>query len=87
MLLGRPWFRVAKVSQIWGKGIVTITKGKKTVKSPMLTAKVLKQDCKPLCTQSINFAHEVEDDEEEAYLQANPSMTSILEVNVEAIVK
>ena len=29
MLLGRPWFRVAEVSQDWGKGIATITKGRR----------------------------------------------------------
>lgn len=80
MLLGRPWFRIARVSQDWGKGIVTITKGKKTIKSPMMSGKVLKQVYKPLCTQTINFSHEVEDDEEEAYLQANHSIVPILEV-------
>ena len=47
---------------------------------------MLKQDCKPLFTQSINFAYESEDDKEEAYLHANPSMIPILEVDAEAIV-
>lgn len=53
----------------------------------MMSRKVLKQACKPLCTHTIKFSNEVQDVKGEAYVQANPSTMHILEVDVEAILQ
>ena len=36
MLLGRPWFKTAKVRQDWGENIVMIRQGRKKIQLPMV---------------------------------------------------
>ena len=36
MLLGRPWFKIAKLKQDWGSNTVLIKQGKVIIKTPML---------------------------------------------------
>ena len=36
MLLGRPWFKIAKLKQDWGSNTVLIRQGKVKIKIPML---------------------------------------------------
>ena len=87
MLLGRPYFILAKVSQNWGSGLVTLRKGKKRVQFPMVAIWILDHKTKLLCALAINLAHEVGDDEEEAYLQANPYIVTVFEVDVAQILE
>ncbi|KAH7423568.1 hypothetical protein KP509_12G061500 [Ceratopteris richardii] len=85
MLLGRPWFRLAKVKQDWGLNVVMITKGKKQLTIPMHRRKNMSVQEKPLMAQTINLADEIEDDEEEKFLQANPTVVPVLEVDVAGV--
>ena len=67
MLLGRPWFKSAKLKQDWENNEVILKKGGKTVRIPMTSKKKLATSAKPMMAQTINLAAEVEDDEEEYF--------------------
>ena len=82
MLLGRPWFRKAKLKQDWDKDEMTLKKGSKTVKVNMTEKVVLAELIKPMNVQAINLASEVTDDEEEDFLKANPTVVPVFEVDV-----
>ena len=82
ILLGRPWFRVAKLKQDWDKDEIIIKKGSKTVKVIMSEKAVLAKEIKPMYAQAINLASEVSDDEEEDFLKANPTVVPVFEVDV-----
>ena len=82
MLLGRPWFRKAKLKQDWDKDEMTLKKGSKTVKVSMTEKAVLAESIKPMNAQAINLASEVTDDEEEDFLRANPTVVPMFEVDV-----
>lgn len=85
MLLGRPWFKTAKLKQDWEKNEVILKKGKKTIRLPMGSKKELTKEHKPMMAQTINLAEEIEDDEEDSYLQANPTVVPIFDVDVAGI--
>ncbi|MCO5571971.1 hypothetical protein L7F22_025722 [Adiantum nelumboides] len=61
--------------------------GKKSVTISMQGRKQIPPKIKPLCAQTINLADAVEDDEEEEFLRANPTIFSIFEVDVERIIQ
>ena len=86
MLLGRPWFRTAKLKQDWGKNQIQIKLGRQKVVLPMVSKVKLKPSHRPLWAQTISLATEVEDLEEEEYLRSNPSVVPIFEVDVMSIV-
>ena len=85
MLLGRPWFRTAKLKQDWEKNVVTLKKGKKVVSTSMGVKQELSRAVKPMMAQPISFADKVEDDEEDSFLDANPTVVPVFEVDVERI--
>ncbi|MCO5605433.1 hypothetical protein L7F22_059617 [Adiantum nelumboides] len=87
MLLGRPWFRQARVKQDWGENVVMLRKGKQSVTISMQSRKQIPPRTKPLCAQTINLAYAVEDDEEEEFLRANPIVVPVFEVDVEGIIQ
>ncbi|MCO5574265.1 hypothetical protein L7F22_028047 [Adiantum nelumboides] len=87
MLLGRPWFRQARVKQDWGEYVVILRKGKKSVTISMQGRKQIPPKIKPLFAQTINLADVVEDDEEEEFLRANPTIVHIFEVDIEEIIQ
>ncbi|MCO5564150.1 hypothetical protein L7F22_017806 [Adiantum nelumboides] len=74
MLLGRPWFRQARVKQDGGENVVMLRKGKKSVTISMQGRKQIPPKLKPLCAHTINLADAVEDDEEKEFLRANPTI-------------
>ncbi|KAH7372795.1 hypothetical protein KP509_17G021600, partial [Ceratopteris richardii] len=83
MLLGRPWFKLAKVNQDWGLNVVVIIEGKKEVTIPMQGRHNMSIKEKPLMAQTISLAEEIEDDEEEEFLKENLIVVPLLEVYVE----
>lgn len=85
MLLGRSWFKTAKVRQDWGENIVIIRQGRKKVQLPMAKQVKIDQKDRPLWAQGINLAAEVEEDEEEGYLQANPAIIPVFDIDIMAI--
>ncbi|KAH7288873.1 hypothetical protein KP509_31G047800 [Ceratopteris richardii] len=87
IILGRPWFKMAKVKQDWGSNVVMITKGKRNVTIPMHARCNISLKEKPLVAQTISLAEEVEDDEEEKFLKANPIVVPVFEVDVESILQ
>ena len=86
MLLGRPWLKQAKVKQDWGENRVVIKKGKHSIIVLMNGKKEMVVQEKPLFAQTINLADAVEDDEEEDFLKANPTVVPVFEVDVKAII-
>lgn len=85
MLLGRPWFRTAKLKQDWGKNYIKIRHGKKKVTLTMRSKVKLKSSERPLWAQTISLATEVEDLEEEEYLKLNPTVVPVFDVDILAI--
>lgn len=85
MLLGRPWFKTAKLKQDWEKNEVILKKGKKSIRFMMGSKKNLSLSDKPMMSQSFNLAEEIADDEEECFLEANLTVIPIFEVDVERI--
>ena len=71
MLLGRPWFRTAKLKEDWEKQEVIMKKVKKIVISLMVSKETLPTSIKPMMAQTINLAEDVEDDEEDLFLAAD----------------
>ncbi|MCO5600240.1 hypothetical protein L7F22_054350 [Adiantum nelumboides] len=87
MLLGRPWFRTAKLKQDWEKNMATLKKGKKVITIAMGEKQELSSAVKPIIAQPISFAEEVGDEEEDRFLDANPTVVPVFEVNVEQILE
>ena len=52
----------------------------------MLERETLSNAMKPMLAQTINLAEEIGDDEEDSFLEANPTVIPIFEVDVTAIV-
>ena len=65
--------------------MVLIRQGKKKVQLPMIRKVTLKQESRPLWVQGIDLAAELEDDEEEEYLQVNPTIIPVFDIDVLAI--
>lgn len=86
MLLGRPWFKTTKLKQDWDKNEVVLKKGRKVVSVPMVSKEKLPTSMKPMLAQTINLAEEVEGEEEDKFFDANPTVISVFEVDVGAIV-
>ena len=86
LLVGRPWLRAAKVKQDWGSQKITIRKGKKKVKVNMIPSVKLPKHARALYAQGINMVEEIEDDEEDAFMQVNESVIPVFEIDVARIV-
>ena len=82
MLLGRPWFRTTKLKQDWETDEVVLKQGKKSIKIKMGSSVKLDKSAKPLYAQSIQLADEITDDEEDLFLQSNPTVVPIFEVQI-----
>ena len=52
----------------------------------MVSKEILPTSIKPMMAQTISLADEVEDDEEDLFLAANPIVIPVFEVDVPAIV-
>ena len=85
MLLGRPWFRQSKLRQDWGNNLVILKQGKQKLILPMDSSITMPRTHRALWAQGIHLADEVEDDEEEEYLKANPAVVPVFDINVMAI--
>ena len=86
LLVGRPWLRAAKVKQDRGSQKITIRKGKKKVKVNMIPIVKLPKHARALYAQGINMVEEIEDDEEDAFMQVNESVILVFEIDVARIV-
>ena len=86
MLLGRPWFKTAKLKQDWEKNEVVLKKGKHVEKISMITKETLANSMKPMLAQTINLVEEIGDEEEDLFLEANPIVITVSEVDVITIV-
>ncbi|MCO5578561.1 hypothetical protein L7F22_032405 [Adiantum nelumboides] len=64
-----------------------LRKGKQPVTISMQGRKQIPPRTKSLCAQTINLADAVEDDEEEDFLRANPTIVPVFEVDVEGIIE
>lgn len=87
MILGRPWLRAAKVKQDWGADRIVIRKGKRKVKLMMTSKKVIPKELRPLQVETINMIPELLEDEEDEFLNNNPSVVPVFEVDVDSILK
>ena len=77
MLLGRPWFTQAKLKMDWGKCRITIRRGKKKIRLHMVPTTLIPVHARALHAEPISATNNIEDDEEEAFLQANESVVPV----------
>ena len=87
MIMGRPWLRAAKLKQDWGADKIVIRKVKKKVKLQMTSQKILPNEFRPMLVDTINIVPELLEDEEEEFLNRNPSVIPIFEVDVDSILQ
>ena len=87
MIMGRPWLRAAKVKQDWGADQIVIRKGKKKVKLKMTSEKILPNEFRPMLVETVNMVPELLEDEEEEFLNRNPSVIPVFEVDIDGIVQ
>ena len=85
MIMGRPWLRAAEVKQDWGADKIVIRKGKKKIKLQMTSKKILPSEFRPMLVETINMVPELLEDEEEEFLNRNPSIIPVFEVDVDGI--
>lgn len=86
MLLGCPWFKIAKFKQDWEKNEMVLKKGKRSKRILMATKEILSNAVKPMLAQNINLAEEIGDNEEDSFRAANPTVIPVFKVNVSKIV-
>lgn len=79
MLLGRPWLCMAKVKHNWANDQITICLGKHKKKVEVFKLHAPLGGIRPVCIEG------VEQDEEDESLDANPTLESLFEVEVEKI--
>ena len=66
---------------------MVIRQGKKKVKIRMIPKKILPKKFKPLNAKGINMVTKIEDNEEEEFLQRNPNLASLFEIDIKKIAK
>lgn len=87
MLLGRLWFKSANLKQDWERNEVALKKGKNFVRIAAMTSKKkFPMSFKPMMAQTVDLAEKVEDDEEACFLEANPTIVLVFEVDVKQII-
>lgn len=67
MLLGKPWFKKAKLKQGWGDNMVILIERKQILSLSMTSTITMQKQQRALWKQGIHLPDEVEDDEKKNY--------------------
>ena len=82
LLLGRPWLKTAHIKQNWRRNIITFRRGKAKVRVPTQPRTGTGKDLTPLYAECVNMLEGLADEEEDQYLQDNPKIVPLFEIDV-----
>ena len=81
-MLGRPWLQTAHIKQNWQKNNITFRRGKTKVRVPTQPQAGPGKDVTPLYAESVNMLAGLADEEVDRYLEENPRIVPLFEVDV-----
>ena len=82
VLLGRPWLRAASVKQNWHHNNLSFRRGRSKVRVPMEESRTVAKDVSPLYAEEIHMLEGLDDEELEQYLEENPRIVPLFEIDV-----
>ena len=82
MLLGRPWLRTTHIKQNWQKNNIMFRRGKTKVRVPTHPQAGPGKEVTPLYAESVNMLEGLADEEVDRYLDENPRIVPLFEVDV-----
>ena len=82
LLLGRPWLKTAHIKQNWRKNIITFRRGKAKVRLPTQPHSSTGKELTPLYAEGINMLKGLAVEEVDQYLQENPKIVPLFEIDV-----
>ena len=82
LLLGRPWLKTAHIKQNWRKNIITFRRGKAKVRVPTQPHSSTGKELTPLYAECVNMLEGLADEEVDQYLQENPKIVPLFEIDV-----
>ena len=82
LLLGRPWLKTTHIKQNWRKNIITFRRGKAKVRVPTQPHSSTGKELTPLYAEGINMLEGLADEEVDQYLQENPKIVPLFEIDV-----
>ena len=82
LLLGRPWLQTAHIKQNWQKNNITFRRGKTKVRVPTQPRAGPSKEVTPLYAESVNMLEGLADEEVDRYLEENPKIVPLFEVDV-----
>ena len=86
LLLGRPWLQTAHIKQNWQKNNITFRRGKTKVRVPTQPRAGPSKEVTPLYAESVNMLEGLADEEVDRYLEENPKIVPLFEVDVANVV-
>ena len=82
LLLGRPWLKTTHIKQNWRKNIITFRRGKAKVRVPTQPHSGTGKELTPLYAECVNMLEGLADEEVDQYLQENPKIVPLFEIDV-----
>ena len=82
LLLGRPWLRSANIKQIWQHNNRRFPRGRAKVRVPMEESALAPKEISLLYAKQIHMLEGLEDEELELYLDENPRIVPLFEIDV-----
>ena len=82
LLLDRPWLKTMHIKQNWQKNIITFRCGKAKVRVPTQPRSSIGKELTPLYAECVNMLEGFVDEEVDQYLQENPKIVPLFEIDV-----
>ena len=82
LLLGRPRLHSANIKQNWQHNNLSFRRGRTKVRVPMEENATIPKDISPLYAEEIHMLEGLEDEELERYLDENPRIVPLFEIDV-----
>ena len=74
--------KTAHIKQNWRKNIITFRRGKAKVRVPTQPRTSTGKECTPLYAECVNMLEGLADEEEAQYLQENPKIVPLFEIDI-----
>ena len=82
LLLGRPWLKTSHTKKNWWKNIITFRCDKAKVRVPTQPRSSTGKELTPLYAECVNMLEGLADEEVDQYLQENPKIVPLFEIDV-----
>ena len=82
LLLGQACLRSANMKQNWQHNYLSFGRGRAKVRVPMQESAPAPKEISPLYVEEIHMLEELEDEELERYLDKNPCIVPLFEIDV-----